>query len=106
MKNDEIIGYVGGVLLAITSIPQIYRTFKTQKTDDISIYFIFLQIITCIFFLVYGILINANPIMAANSILLFELLLLLFAKIKFSYKSVDNVIEQNISRNNFKITKV
>lgn len=98
MEDDEIIGYVGGVLLAITSIPQIYRTFQTKKTDDISIYFIFLQIITCVFFLTYGILINANPIMAANSILLFELLLLLYAKIRFSYLLCDkNNIDKTIS---------
>lgn len=85
MEDHEIIGYVGGVLLAVTSLPQIYKTFKTKKTDDISIYFIFLQIVTCVIFLTYGVLIDANPIKAANSILLFELLLLLYAKIKFSY---------------------
>jgi len=106
MEDDEIIGYVGGVLLAITSIPQIYRTLKTKKTDDLSIYFIFLQIITCIFFLTYGILINANPIMAANSILLVELLLLLFAKIKYTYN--PNIVEreENTITHNTRITKI
>jgi len=105
MEHDEIIGYVGGGLLAITSLPQIYMTFRTKKTDDISIYFIFLQIITCIFFLMYGILINANPIMIANSILLFELILLLFAKIKFSHTS--NVFRQEtVITNNTTMTQI
>ena len=79
------IGYIGAVLLDITLIPQLYKTFKSKQTRDISIYFMFLQIITCIFFLIYGILLNEAPIMMANSILMLELLVLLYAKILYSY---------------------
>jgi MtN3 and saliva related transmembrane protein len=79
------IGYIGAVLLDITLLPQLYKTFKSKQTRDISIYFMFLQIITCIFFLTYGILLNEAPIMMANSILMLELLVLLYAKIRYSY---------------------
>lgn len=95
--NNEIIGYIGAFLLIITSLPQIYKTFKSKKTDDISIYFILLQLVTCIFFLTYGILIVSNPIILSNSILLFELFILLYAKIKFSYcNNIHNIIDDNI----------
>ena len=92
------IGYIGAVLLDITLLPQLYKTFKSKQTRDISIYFMFLQIITCIFFLTYGILLNEAPIMMANSILMLELLVLLYAKILYSYCRIEqNIIEQNRS---------
>ena len=84
-KTITIIGYTGGTLLNITFIPQIYKTYKTQRTDDISIYFMILQMITSIFCLTYSILLEENPLIISNSILFVELLLLLIGKILFSY---------------------
>lgn len=80
---ENIIGYIGGVLLIITLIPQIYQTYKTRKIRDISLLFMFLEIITCLFFLTYGIIIKAYPLIMANSTVLFELFLLLYAKLYF-----------------------
>ena len=94
-KTINTIGYVGAVLLDITLLPQLYKTFKSKQTRDISIYFMFLQIITCIFFLIYGILLNEVPIMMANSILMCELLLLLYAKIIYSYCRTEQSITSN-----------
>ena len=93
MENDTttIIGYTGGTLLNITFIPQIYKTFKTRKTDDISIYFMILQLITSIFCLTYAILLDENPLIICNSILLCELLALTFGKIMFSYIYKENI---------------
>ena len=87
MENQTrtIIGYVGGTLLNITFIPQIYKTYKTKHTEDISLIYMVLQNITCIFCLIYAIFLNENPLIVSNSILLFELLLLLYGKIHFSY---------------------
>jgi MtN3 and saliva related transmembrane protein len=91
-KTITTVGYIGAVLLDITLLPQLYKTFKSKQTRDISIYFMFLQIITCILFLIYGILLNETPIMMANSILMLELLVLLYAKILYSYCRTDTSI--------------
>lgn len=93
-KTINTIGYVGAVLLDITLLPQLYKTFKSKQTRDISIYFMFLQIITCVF-LVYGILLNEAPIMMTNSILMGELLVLLYAKILYSYGVSKQPITSN-----------
>lgn len=87
MENETvtIIGYIGGTLLNITFIPQLYQTFKTKKTDDISLYFMCLQIITSIFCLTYSILLDENPLIISNSILLCEILALFSGKIMYSY---------------------
>lgn len=84
MKSAEIIGYLGSFFLIITLIPQIVHTIKTKKVNDISYGFIALQIITCILFLIYGIMIYENPLIVANSIVLSQILLFLSLKIKYS----------------------
>ena len=84
MKSAEIIGYLATFFLVITLIPQITHTIKTKKVDDISYIFITLQIITCLLFLTYGIMIYKNPLIIANSIVLFQVILFLGLKLKYS----------------------
>lgn len=101
MKMDpdtkQIIGYTGGTLLNITFLPQIYRTFKTKQTDDISLVFMILQVITSILYVVYSFLLDEQPLIVSNLILLCELLTLLVGKIMFSYvyKKKDELNLQN-----------
>ena len=83
--TKQIIGYTGGTLLNITFLPQIYRTFKTKQTDDISLVFMILQVITSILYVVYSFLLDEQPLIVSNIILLCELLTLLVGKIMFSY---------------------
>ena len=80
MEHSDIYGYIGGGLLVITLLPQLYLTYKSKKVDDISYIFIFLQIITCFFFLIYGIYLKEIPIILANSILFVQLMLFLLLK--------------------------
>ena len=89
--NKEIFGYLGAFFLTVTLIPQLILTFRSKKTDDISYGFIALQIITCIFFLIYGILLEAMPLILANSTVLTQLLLLGILKLKYSYFNLDNL---------------
>lgn len=93
--ETQIIGYIAGMLLVINPIPQIYRTLKTKKAEDISIYFLILQMLTCIFFLTYGILLTESPIIIANSIVLFELIILISIRYLFSFK---NNIESTLDK--------
>lgn len=85
VNAKEIIGYTGGTLLNITFIPQIYRTYKTKQTEDISLLFMILQVITSILYVVYSFLLDEQPLIVSNIILFIELLSLLTGKILFSY---------------------
>jgi len=100
-QTKTIIGYTGGTLLNITFIPQIYKTFKSKKTDDISIYFMGSQMITSIFCLTYAILLDENPLILSNSILFIELLALFIGKIMYSY-----IYKKKESNSKYKITFV
>lgn len=81
--EEEIIGYIGSTMLISSFIPQIVKTHKTKKAEDISTFTILFQIATCIFTFCYGIIINANPIIVANAVVLFQLFYLLYASIYY-----------------------
>lgn len=99
-NTKNAIGYIGGFLLIITLLPQIYHTFKTKQTRDISLLFMILEIVTCIFFFTYGIIINENPLIMANGVVLFELFSLLYAKLRF----IDN--KETIKDKSIKISYI
>ena len=82
MINDkELFGYLGAATLIVTLVPQLYLTMRTKKVDDLSFGFLCLQQLTCIFFLIYGIKIDAVPLIVANSIVGTQGVLLIFFKI-------------------------
>lgn len=92
--TKDIFGYLGGTMLVLTMVPQVYHTYKTRKIRDLSIFFILFEIVTSIIFLVYGALLVEFPLLIANSIVIFQLMMLLYAKFKF----VENKIIPNISQ--------
>ena len=101
--NRTIIGYVGGILLNLTFMPQIYKIYKTKQTEDISLIFAILQVITCIFCLTYSIMLDENPLIISNSILLCQLISLLIGKILFSYFYKKEIITNKINQTNLDI---
>jgi MtN3 and saliva related transmembrane protein len=85
---EDVFGYLGCVFLVITLVPQLVKTYKTKRADDISPIFVVLALFTTIIYLTYGILIDEKPIITANSILLFQNFLLLYFKFIYSSKNV------------------
>jgi MtN3 and saliva related transmembrane protein len=83
MELSQIFGFIGAFTLTITLIPQLFLTFKTKKVDNLSIGFLFLQNLTCILFLIYGILLKEIPLITANSIVGIQSLILIGLKIKY-----------------------
>lgn len=84
MKKSEVVGYIASFCLIITLLPQIYHTLKTRKVEDISYLFIMLQLLTCALFLSYGIMINENPLIIANSLVGTQVVVMCILKISFS----------------------
>jgi len=57
MEINEAIGWSGGVMLSICAIPQVYRTWKTKKANDLSWGFLLLWFfgeIFTFFYIVYS----------------------------------------------------
>ena len=81
--TTQIFGYSGAICLTVTLLPQIYLTFKTKKVENLSFVFLCLQELTCILFLIYGILLFEIPLIIANSIVGTQGLVLIFLKKKY-----------------------
>ena len=56
----EPLGYVGGSILGIQLLPQIYKVVKNRKADDISKSFLILNLIGLSLMSIYGVL-DENP---------------------------------------------
>jgi MtN3 and saliva related transmembrane protein len=82
MNNIEFFGYLAATLTTIAFIPQAWKTIKTKRTKDISIYMYILLNVGIMCWLVYGVMIESKPIMWANSITLLFTLPVLVIKIK------------------------
>ena len=61
-----IFGYIGSSFLSIMTIPQVYLTIKTNKTEDLSINFIICNLFAVAFLLPYSIYFLLYPIIIAN----------------------------------------
>ena len=53
------IGYLGGVMLAICTLPQIWHMYSTQSAADLQKRFLFLYLAGCILTFIYLILMDA-----------------------------------------------
>jgi len=84
MLPKDIIGYIGATCLTITLLPQLYKTYRDKKADDISYGFISLNLLTCILFLTYGLLLKEPPIILANVVLLIQNMILFMLKKKYT----------------------
>lgn len=93
----DIFGYAGAFFLTITLLPQIHKTYKEKKMDDFSYGFFSIQVMTCICFLIYGILLEAVPLIIANSIVLSQTFVLINFKVRYSY--LKPVLQEENSRN-------
>ena len=102
MSYIDTLGYIGTVFLVSSLLPQIYKTYKTKKHDDISFLYLIFQIFTCIILMTYTILIDSMPLIISNACILVEIFALIY--FKFKYK---NYLDPNTHINlDLKITSV
>ena len=69
---------------------QLSRVLKTKKAEDLSYIFLSINVLTCVFFLIYGILLEETPLIIANTIVILQTLTLIF--LKYKYHNNDTVI--------------
>jgi MtN3 and saliva related transmembrane protein len=83
MNFTELIGYAAAVLTTIAFIPQVLHTWRMRSGRGVSLgmYSIFTSGVAL--WLVYGILLEAWPIIAANGVTLTLALSILALKIRF-----------------------
>ena len=83
---SDLIGFVAAFLTTASFIPQVIHTLKTKDTSGVSLLMYSMFVVGVFLWLVYGILIKNNAIIASNIITLILSGMVLAMKIKASFK--------------------
>lgn len=85
----EIIGHVGGFLIAISLLPQLVKAYKTKSTKDLSLLWTLVLLIGLLLYAIYATKNNVVPLMVFASVEFFMVLILIFLKI--TYENPKNI---------------
>ena len=82
--NVEIFGFIAAILTTAAFLPQLIKTLKTKRADDVSLITLIMFIIGVLCWIIYGYKISSIPILLANLITFILNFLILIFKIYFS----------------------
>jgi len=77
----DIFGWLGGILLTLNLIPQIYKVHITKKIEDISITFIIVNVIGLLLYSIYGLYYGIYQVAISSLMSLCISLYLLYLKL-------------------------
>ncbi|WP_371168398.1 SemiSWEET family sugar transporter [Aliiroseovarius sp. 2305UL8-7] len=80
---ETFIGSVAGIVSTICWMPQTIRTWRTKHTKDLSLSTNLLVFVSVALWLVYGVMLEAWPMVIANAIALALVGSIIVAKLKF-----------------------
>ena len=66
MEWTQIIGLAAGVCTAVSLLPQIIKTIRTKKAEEVSLVMLFVLMTGIILWILYGFKKNDLPIIATN----------------------------------------
>ncbi|MBD2497114.1 SemiSWEET transporter [Nostoc sp. FACHB-280] len=78
-----ILGLVAGALTTIAFLPQMFKTWKSKSAKDVSFVMLITFMSGLLLWLVYGIALQALPIIIANAISFIFNLIILCLKIRY-----------------------
>ncbi len=83
MDLYTIIGLVAAFLTTFAYLPQSIKTIRTKHTKDISLFTVVMLEFGLITWLIYGLLINSIPVIAANTVSILFMTIIVIMKIKY-----------------------
>tara|TARA_Y100000589_G_scaffold189317_1_gene179185 strand:- start:152 stop:421 length:270 start_codon:yes stop_codon:yes gene_type:complete len=81
--NVEFFGYVAAILTTLAFLPQLIKTLKTKKAEDVSLITLIMFLTGVMSWIIYGYKISSTPILLANTVTFILNLLILIFKISF-----------------------
>ena len=84
--NVELFGYFAAILTTAAFLPQLIKTLKTKKADDVSLVTLIMFVCGVFFWIIYGYKISSLPILVANIITFTLNFLILISKIYYARK--------------------
>jgi len=86
----DLIGYLGGIFIMISFIPQVIKSYKTKSVADLSINMIIATLIGTIFWVIYGFIIISMPVIIMNMIFGVIVICQLCLKIKYEKRIIKH----------------
>ena len=84
MTPENIIGYIGSATVALLQMPQLFKTYKSKRADDLSWGMILLNLFASIIWFSYGVILEKMPIILANCIYFITISGLVVMKLKYA----------------------
>ena len=84
----DVIAYLAGVLAMITFLPQVLKTMRTKKANDISLAMLLLTFATNVLYIIYGILLNLYPIIIMLGIMSCIIIVQIILTLKYSTNQI------------------
>ena len=78
-----VIGLIAGACTTVSLLPQVIKTIRIKETKDISLSMYIILSIGLFLWIFYGALINALPIILANTFSLILAVIILILKMKY-----------------------
>lgn len=66
MEFTHYLGYFAGVLTVLSFLPQVIRTWKSKRTDDLSLWMFGVLIAACTLWVIYGFIIHDWSVIITN----------------------------------------
>ncbi len=83
LAPTDVLGTVAGILTTLSFVPQVVKIWKSKSAGDISFGMFLLFSAGILLWLIYGILIGAQPIIVANAVTLALALTIIVMKIRY-----------------------
>jgi len=84
----EIIGYLAGLIAAVTFLPQVIRTLRTKKTDDISLWMLSLTLLANVLYEIYAIVLNLTPVIIMIGLMNVIVVIQIYLTVKYRKNNV------------------
>ena len=78
----DVLGYVAGILVVISLLPQVIKSWKTKSTKDISLWRYIIYVTGLILWVAYAIIIQNGPVAVMNGLGLVLAVSILYLKLK------------------------
>ena len=86
MSSADWVGYLAGILTTVAFIPQVIRLWRTRSARDISLGMYWAFTAGVALWLVYGLMIDALPVVITNGVTLVLAGAVLLLRLRFSKK--------------------
>jgi len=83
MSFVTLIGFTAGTLTTLSFVPQVARTYRTKRCDDLSAGMLLAFSTGVVLWLVYGLFLRSAPIIVANAVTFALLAAILLMKARY-----------------------